>query len=438
MLLLGCLIFCSCQGSQGIQGEAGVNGKTPVFRENSGWLEWKYEDDDDSEWRQIYQLDKPAETEFTYVINADGESYAIVGISNFTSTVVEIPSEYNGKPVTKISSVKPLNYSGVKEVIIPDSITEIEKQAFLNCSALEKITIPESVTTVGAEAFYMCSSLKEVYINIESIEPMTFYHCDNLEKVTFGPKTKIIGDQAFAQCANLTEISFNNGLREIGSGAFNECSKLTSEIVIPKTVYKIGSCAFKNTAASKITFADHENWIYHFDGSPGISPFVQCGKLDLSDSIANVEFANSQTGCMYTWQKGIAVGVSGNIEPFAIVTGNNFAGYKFSGFDIDLISKIDEELEDYIFGFVYIENFDESFKGIDNGAYDIIISAMEYTSARAEKYSVSSVYYTNTESNYVIYGDKANSALMQKINETLLKIMNSDIYTTLKTKYDLK
>ena len=134
--------------------------------------------------------------------------------------------------------------------------------------------------------------------------------------------------------------------------------------------------------------------------------------------------------------KTVVIGVSGGIEPFATVAGSSM-GWQFAGFDIDLISEIEAELEDYIFGFVYIQDFDESFAGIDNGTYDIVISAMEYTSARAENYSTSTVYYTDDTSNYVIYGDKDDAVLMAQINEALAKIISGDKYATLKAKYGL-
>lgn len=443
LILMLCILLCSCQGEQGVQGEQGIqgiqgesgaDGRSPVFRENNGWLEWKYEDEDDSAWKQVYQLDNEASTRFDFVLNADCESYSLVGISNMTSTTIEIPAEYNGKPVTKISSVSPMNYSGVKEVIIPSSVTEIGKQAFLNCAALEKVTIPESVTKIGNEAFSWCSSLKEISVNVETIETFTFAHCTSLTKITLGEKTRKIDDSAFRNCEALATIEFNDGLEEIGSAAFFECKSLECEITIPASVKMIGSSAFTNAPITKLTFESAEHWVFHNTELPG--SFVKFGKLDVSDATANVALIQGHYGGMYTWQKGIAVGVSGGIEPFATVTGNSM-GWQFAGFDIDLISEIETELEDYIFGFVYIQNFDESFAGIDNGTYDIVISAMEYTSARAENYSTSTVYYTDGTSNYVIYGDKDDAALMAQINEALAKIMSGDSYAALKTKYGL-
>ena len=446
LLMSVCLLFCSCQGEQGIkgeqgiQGEQGVNGKTPEFRENNGWLEWKYEDEDDTAWRQIYQLDKPVSTEFTYVLNADGESYSIAGISNFTSTTVEIPAEYNGKPITKISSVSPLNYSGVKEVVIPNSVTEIGKQAFMNCSSLEKVNIPESVKTIGMEAFHLCSSLKEISLNVETIEPYTFDNCKSLEKVTLGDRTKEICDRAFVSCSKLAQVNFNDGLVTIGSAAFLDCESLSGKVVIPASVTMIKSSAFTGTKIAAFEFEDTKHWIYHsFDDPMELNH--KCVKFDATNEANNAELLAGSVGGAFKFQKGILVGVSGDIPPFAEVTVNSqfgFPYYSYSGFDIDLIKGIDAKIEDYIFGFTFIENFDESFAGIDNGKYDIVISAMEYTAVRAENYSVSDVYYTDGESNLVIYGDKDDPVLMTQINEALEEFMSSPEYSALKTKYHLQ
>ena len=71
-----------------------------------------------------------------------------------------IPSEHNGAPVTVISgSKKASEINNVKEIIIPDSISSIEKCAFADCSSLVNIEIPNSVTSIGYEAFLGCNSL---------------------------------------------------------------------------------------------------------------------------------------------------------------------------------------------------------------------------------------------------------------------------------------
>ena len=50
----------------------------------------------------------------------------------------------------------------IKNLIIPDSITKIEKQAFDWCRYLEYIILPNSIETIGEFAFYGCENLKTI------------------------------------------------------------------------------------------------------------------------------------------------------------------------------------------------------------------------------------------------------------------------------------
>ena len=44
-------------GAQGPQGEAGTDGRTPQFRVTDGWLQWKYADEGEDAWRNLYETD---------------------------------------------------------------------------------------------------------------------------------------------------------------------------------------------------------------------------------------------------------------------------------------------------------------------------------------------------------------------------------------------
>ena len=63
----------------------------------------------------------------------------------------------------------------IKEVIIPNSVTEIEPMAFYWCGGLTSVTIPKSVTTIGALAFTNCISLTSV-INKSATPQAIFYY----------------------------------------------------------------------------------------------------------------------------------------------------------------------------------------------------------------------------------------------------------------------
>ena len=70
--------------------------------------------------------------------------------------VLSIPVEIDGLKVSGIAtgafSVSPQ----LREVIIPEGITEIEAYAFAFCPALEKVTLPESLRRLDDRAFASC------------------------------------------------------------------------------------------------------------------------------------------------------------------------------------------------------------------------------------------------------------------------------------------
>ncbi len=98
---------------------------------------------------------------------ANGSTYTVSGY-NGTDTVVNIPEEYNGKPVTAIADNAFKNNTNIISVIIPDSVSTIGANAFAGCTALDTVVIPVSVTTVGAEAFFGCTALDVIYCEAAS------------------------------------------------------------------------------------------------------------------------------------------------------------------------------------------------------------------------------------------------------------------------------
>ena len=79
--------------------------------------------------------------------------------------------------------------TSLKSINIPDSATEISRQAFYGCTSLKSIDIPDSVTEIGMWAFYGCTSLKSINIPDSATE---------------------IGWHAFKGCASLKEIHIKN------------------------------------------------------------------------------------------------------------------------------------------------------------------------------------------------------------------------------------
>ena len=98
-----------------------------------------------------------------YSIN-DDTAYAIALKDTYkTATAsIEIPSEYNSKPVTGIWRYGFAN-SRASSITIPDSITVIDYEAFM-ASRIATITIPATVSAIGESAFYVCKQLTKVSI----------------------------------------------------------------------------------------------------------------------------------------------------------------------------------------------------------------------------------------------------------------------------------
>ena len=59
---------------------------------------------------------------------------------------------------------KAFYHSGLSEIVMPDSLTEIGNYAFYECTGLTSVIIPDGVKSIGERAFMKCSSLKTMTI----------------------------------------------------------------------------------------------------------------------------------------------------------------------------------------------------------------------------------------------------------------------------------
>lgn len=147
--------------------------------------------------------------------------------------------------VTNIGSNAFYGCTGLTSAVIGNSVTSIGSLAFMGCNGLTSVTIPNSVTTIGYAAFQDCRSLTSAIIgnSVTTIEEHAFYNCDALTNVTIPNSVTIIGNSAFYGCIGLTSAIIGNSVTNIGSRAFYGCRGLTS-ITIPNSVMTIGNGAF--------------------------------------------------------------------------------------------------------------------------------------------------------------------------------------------------
>lgn len=159
-----------------------------------------------------------------------------------------IPEKLDGKKVTRISSHKTKTtaksyFHGLKEIIIPDTVTYIDSYAFDYCLELENVVIPDSVEYIGQFAFADCDNLTSVTIpGVEDLRGAVFSDCDNLKTAVVSEGTKYLSG-TFMDCDKLTSVTLPNTLKEIERSSFSSCDSL-KKISIPKSVTFIEQGAF--------------------------------------------------------------------------------------------------------------------------------------------------------------------------------------------------
>ena len=178
----------------------------------------------------------PEEEEKGLEFELVGNSYKVSGVGGATkeSGKVEIPAEYNGLPVTAIGSRAFYNEYELGWIVIPDSVTVIEKEAFAHCPNLMTVEMGNGVTELGEKGFYNCSMLRNVTFSqaLVNIGNSAFQDCRRLQAIEFPNTLERIGNNAFDYCEVMPSVKFGTGLKYIGVEAFKNCVKLT-EVTIP-------------------------------------------------------------------------------------------------------------------------------------------------------------------------------------------------------------
>lgn len=87
----------------------------------------------------------------------------------------------------------------LKDIVIPNGIEEIGREAFADCRKLESVIIPETCLFIREGAFSGCEQLKDIVIpkNVTYIGENAFFSCAKLESITIPESVTYIGDNAF-------------------------------------------------------------------------------------------------------------------------------------------------------------------------------------------------------------------------------------------------
>ena len=149
----------------------------------------------------------------------------------------------------------PLYYAGklyidgqiVENLVIPDSVTEINAYAFFGCTGLTSVYYAGDIAdwcgiSFGDQYANPLYYAGKLYIDgqlvtdlvipdsVTEIKAYAFYGCTGLTSVTMGNSVKSIGDNAFSGCTGLTSVTIGSSVTSIGEYAFRDCNKLTSVV----------------------------------------------------------------------------------------------------------------------------------------------------------------------------------------------------------------
>lgn len=151
------------------------------------------------------------------------------------------------------------NYAGIN-LIIPDSVNQIERAALLYANRLEQIILPfvgasstakdlnyfsyifgSSENDAYHNASYVPNSLTKVTIKTGTkIGVNAFVGCKHINEIVLPNTIEMIENGAFRGCESLTTLVLPEGITSVGNNAFMECSSLV-ELVLPDTILTIGS-----------------------------------------------------------------------------------------------------------------------------------------------------------------------------------------------------
>lgn len=154
---------------------------------------------------------------------------------------VEIPASFQSYDVTIIGH-SVFNAKNVTEVVVPDSVTEIQDYAFSGNKELKSAKLSSNLKILGINAFFNCKALTSIEL------PASL---------------KEIGAYAFCGTGlTSVEIPESNTLSSLPQFCFFQCESL-KEVTIPVTITKIPSDTFKDCSADLVIKA--------YTGSYGLS-----------------------------------------------------------------------------------------------------------------------------------------------------------------------
>ena len=285
-----------------------------------------------------------------------------------------------GEGVTRIGNYAFVPFENAVSVSLPSTLKYIGENAF-SCTGLYDVEIPDSVTDIGGFAFSLCTSLVSIKLpkNMETIENGVFWRCRSLNKVVFPEGLKTIKARAF-ESSGFTRVDLSGTqLEKIEEDGFYNCTSL-KKITLPRTIESIAFCSLGFVEGScKYTSVDGYN-IRGYKGTIAENYVKSNTKFVFTDIESGIDYQEPNPSNSYVvsfdnnYESGM--GGSGSMDDVYVRMGdtyilpengfNNYLGLLFDGWEI--------KGEKYAAGDEITVNSDITVKAIWRYSYHIQIS----------------------------------------------------------------
>lgn len=121
-----------------------------------------------------------------------------------------------------------------REIILPDTVTEMETASFADCNDLVSVRLSSNLEIIPISCFNSCEKLEKIVIpdNVNYIGLVAFFNCKSLTELSLPAKLRKVGSSAFSGCASLKVLVIPQGVEEIKENAFLMCNSL--HLVLPE------------------------------------------------------------------------------------------------------------------------------------------------------------------------------------------------------------
>ena len=172
--------------------------------------------------------------------NVDG-GYKITKCT--ASIITEIPSVRNGIAIVEIGKNAFAGFTGVTDLVIPDSVKVIGENAFYGCTNVKTLTLPKNLASMDDGAFASCTALESLTLpsTLKTIDTNAFRGCSSLETLEIPESVTNIGSGAFSDCTGIKELTLLNSSSDIHyTGTFSYCTSLENMGIKLKTPLETG------------------------------------------------------------------------------------------------------------------------------------------------------------------------------------------------------